>query len=84
MQVLVQLPDLDVGVSFFRPEGIDAPPGAAVVTRDTWWAAARDALLDEAEKKARDAFRDAVEGLVGTGFVGHHKRKVFWELGQPE
>jgi hypothetical protein len=67
-----------------RPEGIDAPPGAAVVTRDTWWAAARDALPHEDEKKARDAFRDAVEGLVGTGFVGHHKRKVFWELGQPE
>jgi hypothetical protein len=51
---------------------------------DTWWAAARDDMPHEDERKARDAFRHAVEGLVGTGFVGHHKRKVFWELGQPE
>jgi hypothetical protein len=63
-----------------RPEGLDAPVGAAVVTRKTWWDIARDALPQVDRKKAAEAFRDALEALVGNGFVGHHKREYFWEV----
>jgi hypothetical protein len=62
-----------------RPEGLDAPPGVAVVSKEKWWRFAREQLPHENEKKARDAFREAWVALVERCFVGHWQREFFWE-----
>jgi hypothetical protein len=66
-EVLFDTPDA-------RPSHIDAPAGVAVVTKETWWRVARERLPHDDERKAREAFREALEGLVGRNFVGHHQR----------